>query len=529
MLQATAPNTLANPLLQLADAMPQLVFMSDAQGEVTYFNSRINEYSGARRRTDGVWEWQDIIHPDDLGETGLTWMHSVATGQPYESEHRMKMADGTYCWHLTRALPQRDCKGTVTHWFGTSTNINQQKLAQQTVRESEERFRILTNTIPQIVWIVDADGKTEFVNHRWNNYTAQSPEEASSTGGRAAMIHPDDLPLVMDSWKIAMQQGIPAEWEYRLRQQETGRYTWFKGRVQPIKDEEGNILKWIGASTDIQALKDTAGLLEQQVAERTRALQDLNLTLHRQTGALQRSNDDLQQFAHVASHDLKEPLRKIRTFVSRLAHESGGDLPGRGLEYLEKIERSASRMSEMIDGVLHYSVVDNVEEQQLKPVDLQEILTNVQSDLELLIQKQSAEVRCAGLPCVTGVPVLLHQLLQNLVNNALKFSRPGSTPVISIESRTASAAEIKAQTLNPGRAYAVITVKDNGIGFDPAFSENIFKTFSRLHPKDRYEGTGLGLALCQKIVHRHGGTIGAEGRPDNGATFTVFLPLAGHN
>src|SRR5689334_11613879 len=142
-------NSLANPMLQLADAMPQLVFIADAQGRVTYFNSRIHEYAGARQLADGSWEWQGIIQPEDLGTTALTWMQSLATGLPFESEHRMQRANGTFNWHLTRALPQRDATGDITHWFGTATNIHHQKAAEQTLRESEERFRLLTNSIPQ--------------------------------------------------------------------------------------------------------------------------------------------------------------------------------------------------------------------------------------------------------------------------------------------------------------------------------------------------------------------------------------------
>jgi PAS domain S-box-containing protein len=525
MLQTTFLNALSDPLSQLADSMPQLVWIANADGKVIYFNSRVQLYSGAQRGEDGIWSWQPMIHSDDVGVTGLTWMHSVATGLPYEAEHRMLMADGSYCWHLTRALPQHSADGQVTHWFGTSTNIHQQKHIEQVARESEDRFRILTNTIPQIVWIVNADGKTEFVNESWHNYTAQTPEEAEATG-RSAMIHPDDLPVVMEAWLAAQQEGIGAEWEYRLRHKDTGRYTWFAGKVQPLKDSNGTIVKWIGAANDIQALKDTAGLLEQQVAERTQELLDLNVTLNKQAAELQRSNEDLQQFAHVASHDLKEPLRKIRTFAGRLAYEHGSQLPPQGIIYLEKIEASAHRMTQMIDGVLHYSIIDHVEDQQLVPVQLNKVLQHIESDLEVLIQKQGARIIAGELPEVTGVAVLLHQLFFNLINNALKFSKGGVAPLIRIGCRPVTEAEIRAHHLARDRKYAAISVADNGIGFEPAYTDSIFKTFTRLHSKDRYEGTGLGLALCQKIAHRHGGSITALGQLNEGATFTVFLPLA---
>ncbi|RYY85406.1 MAG: PAS domain S-box protein, partial [Chitinophagaceae bacterium] len=141
---------LADPILQLADAMPQLVWIADANGVAIYFNTRIQEYKGARRHADGTWDWLEAIHPDDRAETALRWQHSVATGQSLEIEHRMCLANGSWAWHLVRALPQCDPLGVVQHWIGTSTNIHRQKEAEQTLRESEERFRLLTNSIPQI-------------------------------------------------------------------------------------------------------------------------------------------------------------------------------------------------------------------------------------------------------------------------------------------------------------------------------------------------------------------------------------------
>ncbi|RYY93585.1 MAG: PAS domain-containing sensor histidine kinase, partial [Chitinophagaceae bacterium] len=514
MSSPVTTNMLADPMLQLADAMPQLVFMADAQGKVTYFNSRIREYSGAFQVADGSWEWQGIIHPDDLEKTALTWMRSLATGLPFETEHRMRLADGSASWHLTRALPQYGTNGDITHWFGTATNIHQQKAAEQTARESEERFRLLTDSIPQIVWIVNPDGHTEYVNDRWATYTGQDDESAGREG-RIAMIHPDDLPVVLDLWQMAQQQLAPVQWEYRLRHADTDRYRWFSAQVLPLKDEQGKLLKWICAANDIQSHKDNAGLLEQEVAAQTRALKALNEALSRQATELQRSNDDLQQFAHVASHDLKEPLRKIRTFVSRLALEYSEAIPPQGREYLTRIETSASRMTQMIEGVLRYSVADHVEDQQLEDVHLHQTLRDIESDLEVLIQKSGARVAIGALPRVKGVPVLLQQLFLNLLNNAVKFARPGEAPEIRVESRAATTVEIQQQRL-PKQAFAAISVTDTGVGFDPEFTDAIFKTFTRLHPKDRYEGTGLGLALCQKIAHRHGGAITASSRPGEG-------------
>ncbi|GAB4093647.1 sensor histidine kinase [Flaviaesturariibacter terrae] len=512
---------LADPILQLADAMPQLVWIADAAGTVRYFNVRVEEYKGARRNDDGTWEWAASVHPDDLSETALKWQHCLVTGMPYEAQHRMQLCDGSWAWHLARAVPQRDGLGVITSWIGTSTNIHRQKEAEHTLRDSEERFRLLTNSIPQIVWIVDAGGKTEYVNDRWETYTGQDGANVEREG-RIAMIHPDDLPVIMDIWQLALQSGTPAHWEYRLRHRDTGRYRWFLVQVLPLRDDAGTVRNWICAASDIQAHKDIAGELEQQVELRTRELADLNEMLRRQASELQRSNDDLQQFAHVASHDLKEPLRKIRTFGHRLTAEHGDVLPLRGREYLGKIEASAQRMSDMIDGVLHYSLIDSME-YRLIPVSLNELLAHVASDLEVLLQKKGGRLGFSALPVVAGIPVLLQQLFFNLVHNALKFSQPDLPPLVQVKARAATAAELREAGLPASVPCQLITVRDNGIGFDPGHATSIFKTFTRLHSKDNYEGTGLGLALCQKIVQRHGGAIRAESRLGEGSTFTVLL------
>ncbi|RYY98273.1 MAG: PAS domain-containing sensor histidine kinase, partial [Chitinophagaceae bacterium] len=214
----------------------------------------------------------------------------------------------------------------------------------------------------------------------------------------------------------------------------------------------------------------------------------------------------------------KEPLRKLRTFGSRLASEYGHLLPGPGTGYLQKMEASAARMSQMIDGVLHYSLLSSID-QQLMEVDLDGLLLHVASDLEVLLQQKGGRLQVEPLPPVAGIPVLLQQLFYNLVQNALKFSRAGVAPEVSISVCT----DLPGGRAEPG--YVAIRVRDNGIGFAPEFATGIFKTFARLHPQERYEGTGLGLALCQKIVQRHRGRIWAEGTPGAGATFTVLLPV----
>lgn len=249
-------------------------------------------------------------------------------------------------------------------------------------------------------------------------------------------------------------------------------------------------------------------------------LKNLQLALQDKVEELERSNDELQQFAHVASHDLKEPVRKIRTFGSRMKMEFENVLPEKAKMYLDKMESAAARIYAMIDGVLLYSSL-NALKQTSEQVDLNMIIKQIQEDLEVIIQQKNAVITGDTLPVIEGSSVLLYQLFYNLLNNSLKFTKAGHAPYIQIQ------AELSPSTRLPDnkKQYVIIRVADNGIGFEKGESEKIFETFVRLNSKDKFEGTGLGLALCHKIVERHGGSIIAEGKENEGAVFTIALPL----
>jgi signal transduction histidine kinase len=242
------------------------------------------------------------------------------------------------------------------------------------------------------------------------------------------------------------------------------------------------------------------------------------------TEELERSNKDLQQFAHVASHDLKEPLRKLRVYISLLMKNEANVISDTNKTVLSKIDQAATRMTTMVDGILTYSST-NAAVEHFELVDLNKILNDITSDLELLIQEKNASVNFGKLPKVEGAPVLLNQLFYNLLNNSLKFSRKDVSPVINIECRRLNCAD---HLQNESHDCYEIIVEDNGIGFEPEYAEQIFETFSRLHSKTEYEGTGLGLALCRKIVDYHNGKIWAESK-GQGSAFRIILPQKQNN
>ncbi len=275
---------------------------------------------------------------------------------------------------------------------------------------------------------------------------------------------------------------------------------------QKIEDYEGvsSILKIVAKRTEMEL-------------ERIRHEQDLqysNQMLAEQNIALEKSNRDLEQFAHIASHDLQEPLRKIQTFANLLRRR---DDPAEWTKYTQKIEESAFRMSQLIESVLHYSRVSQGEDPS-EETDLNDIVARICTDFELMIQEKNAVVECAVLPTIPGVPLQLSQLFSNLFSNALKFST--GQPHIRI-----TAQEVAGHPpLDPSRAYVHIRFEDNGIGFSQEYADRIFDIFQRLHNQQTYAGTGIGLALCKKIVENHGGTIMARGELGKGARFDIYLP-----
>ncbi len=260
-----------------------------------------------------------------------------------------------------------------------------------------------------------------------------------------------------------------------------------------------------------EQLREANELLEARVGQRTAELEASNANLSR-------SNRELQDFAYVASHDLQEPLRKIQAFGNLLEEEYGAKL-GEGRDYLERMRKAASRMSVLIEDLLSFSRV-TTKANPLVPVDLGLVTEEVLEDLETRIKDTGASIIVDTLPTVEADRLQMRQLLQNLLSNALKFSQPDRPPKIKIYAKTV---KLDAKHGASAKAYRIM-VEDKGIGFDEKYLDRIFSVFQRLHSKDAYQGTGIGLAICRKIVERHGGTITAKSRIGKGTTFITTLP-----
>jgi len=486
----------------LAETVPQLVWLTRPDGYVEFYNQRWYDYTGASPEQCLGWEWGSVVHPDDRAQAERRWKRSTDTGEPYEAEYRLRRADGAYRWYLGRANPVRTPNGTdpgagtILRWCGSCTDVHESKQLEEDLRQSVQRFRLLTEAIPQMVWTADATGRVTYFNLRWLQYTGVGVDALDTAEGRQ-VIHPDDASRLARAWQAAVAIGTDRfTCEFRLRRAD-GEYRWFLSSAVPLRSAAGMVVQWVGTLTDIHDQKQQAEALEREVASRT--------------VELRRSNQDLEQFASVASHDLQEPLRKIQAFGDRLARGSREVLGEQGREDLDRIMKAATRMRRLIDDLLSFARV-TTRAQPFVPVDLNAVLAEVLSDLEPRIAQAGAQVEAADLPTIDADPSQMHQLLQNLVGNALKFTAPGRPPVV----------RVGVEPAEPGHVRLVVA--DDGIGFEPRYLDRIFQVFQRLHGKQDFEGTGVGLAICKKIVERHGGTITARSQPGQGATFVVDLP-----
>lgn len=389
----------------------------------------------------------------------------------------------------------REPDGTISGVMAVATDVTQQVLARKKIQEAEEKARLA---------IESADLGSYEVNLRTNEMkTSDRFDEiwgikSVSRNQLANQIHPEDISIRDEAHLKSLETGF-LDFETRVLHDENS-VKWVRVKGKLLFDDNQVPKTLIGVVQDITEQKQFAEQLTKLVKERT-------LELHR-------SNEDLLQFAHVASHDLKEPVRKIKIFSSMLQSDFGNLLPDRGVTYLNKVQNATDRMFSMIEGVLAYSEFTSAA-QKIDTIDLNSIIENIESDLELLIQKKDATIYKTLLPEIEGAEVLIHQLFYNLINNALKFSKNDIPSKIEIHASSAIVDDLE---------MVKITVSDNGIGLDPSLSEKIFDVFSRLNAKDDYEGTGLGLALCKKIVERHHGTISATGVKDERAIFTILLP-----
>lgn len=237
---------------ELAEAMPQLVWTATREGEVEYYNSRVSDYHGAWQDEQGRWRWSGLLHEEDRAPTMQAWERALRLGVAYQATHRVQMSTGDYRWHLSRGLPVRDAEGRIARWYGAATDVHDLRVAEDALRESEARFRTMTEALPQMVWSSDAAGSIDFFNARWYEFTGVA-EGASDGEAWRVLFHPDDQAAIAHRWRHSLRTGDALEIESRLRHR-SGGYRWVLGRTAPVR-EGGRIVRWLGSFTDIHEMK----------------------------------------------------------------------------------------------------------------------------------------------------------------------------------------------------------------------------------------------------------------------------------
>ncbi|HVS98245.1 MAG TPA: CheR family methyltransferase, partial [Puia sp.] len=389
---------------------------------------------------------------------------------------------------------------------------------------SEERFRLVSRVTNDALWDWDFVNNTLWWGDTfYKQFGYQIPGTApADRNGWLEMIHPDDRAGTSESIYAAINTG-QSNWtrEYRFRK-EDGQYAYVLDRAYILHDDNGTPYRMLGSMLDITELKRAEqeiarakDVLEQKVAERTAQLQQLN-------DALETSNHDLQQFASIASHDLQEPLRKIHLFCMAVLDKFSGRLPQDVLVYFDKIVRSTERMRSLVIDILNFSRL-SAEVPRFRRTDLNTMFSEVLEDFEITIREKQAVVTASDLPELEINPGQFRQVLHNLLSNALKFTHPGTPPVVRLECTRIKEKCFDAPADEDGSFYR-FTLTDNGIGFEQKFADNVFRLFHRLHAKDRFEGTGIGLAVTKKIIERHNGLITVQSSENKGSRFEWILP-----
>jgi PAS domain S-box-containing protein len=358
--------------------------------------------------------------------------------------------------------------------------------AERELQTSEERFRTMTEALPQLVWTCNPEGDCDYLSRQWIAYTGLTEEKTIGYRWIDAVLHPEDRARTREAWMQALEGQADYDIEYRMRRHD-GVYRWFKARATPFRNGRGEIVKWFGTSTDI----------------------DRQICTERE---LRRANQDLEQFAFSASHDLQEPLRMVSIFSQMLKRKYAGQLDEEADEFIQYITRGATQMEMLLKDLLTYSQAANsISDEREEFTSGDAVMAKVRHALAAAIEQSGAVIHADALPTVKLKEVYLFQLLQNLIGNAIKY-RSTETPQIYVTA------------VREDRQWR-FSVRDNGIGIDPRHQQLVFGIFKRLHGQ-KYEGTGIGLAICQRIAERYGGRIWVESQLGQGATFHVTLPAS---
>ena len=482
---------------------------TDTLGVITDVNRQMGVLTGFPRKELIGQPFKNFFTDPGRAEQGIQLV--LKKGQVLDYELTANAKDGHTTVVSFNGSTFRDAAGKLQGVFAAARDITERKWATAALLESEQRYRSLALATTQVVWTASVQGEMAGDVSMWCNFTGQSPEAARGRGWIDA-VHPEDRDRTLTVWSAAVKERTSYDTEYRLRRHD-GEYRNVAVRGVPVS-QNGTIQEWIGTCTDITGRK----LVEKERAAIAQKIFHLNEELERKvnhrTVELNASNQELEAFAYSVSHDLRAPLRHIEGFLNLLKKRCYAQLDAAGQRYIDNTTDASRRLGTLIDELLQFSRLGRSEIRK-QHVDLKELIAAVQQELEPESQNRVVRWQVDDLPAVEADQVMLRQILENLLANALKFTRTRPEAEIVISSRCEPDGQV------------VISVRDNGVGFSMDYSDKLFQVFQRLHQEDEFEGTGIGLANVRRMVERHGGRVWAEGAVDQGATFYFSLPSNG--
>lgn len=480
----------------LADYAPVLIMMTDAEQHCVHVNQRWLEFTGHTLEEAISQDWVADVHPDDRASCLRTYAKACQSQQPFELEFRLQRANGTYRWFLTTGVPRFDQDGVFLGYIISGTDITARKLAEAQVLRLNTTLENALEGISQLT----LEGRYLQVNQAYAEICGYTPEQLIGQTWQRT-VHPDDLPPLELAYQIMLEQGKATVEARGIRQD--GSQFYKEVAFVLAHNEQGQRIGHYCFMKDITARKQAEEQLRQLNAE------------------LQRSNQELEQFAYIASHDLQEPLRAIIGYTQLLeeayTRSPTPELDPRTQEYMTFIIQGAKRMRSLIQDLLTYSRVGS---RPLTPAltNCNELLTEVCTGLQVTIAEHKASIICDPLPTLWVDRTQIIQLFQNLIGNAIKFSQEDN-PQVHIWVTEFPADSTRSDPQTPPEHHWRFAVQDNGIGIKPQYLDRIFEIFRRLHSQKKFPGTGIGLAICKKIVERHGGTIWAKSELGQGTTF----------
>jgi signal transduction histidine kinase/CHASE3 domain sensor protein len=455
--------------------------------------------STGKLETELIGKRLQSIFPIEGKDLFDTFKAVVQTGEPAQFE-KLYQDDHFNGWYNITVVKLED--GFVVT-FSDITSQKRQRLIMEErgllLKEAEALANMGSwkwdGSTQTMIW---SDGLFKILNKNSETFTP-------SWNSFLENVYPEDRDFLEDLLKKTIADKEGSTFEYRVEINGALRYLSLTSKPWESNTKTG--LDILGTVIDVTDQKIYEAQLEQYTAE------------------LKRSNEDLEQFAYVASHDLQEPLRKIRAFGDRLSSRYKKQLDDQGEDYIKRMQSASIRMQTLIEDLLAFSRLSQSKD-VFQRIDMNAIMKDVEEDLDSQIKREQAVLKIGEIPFLTGEKIQIKRLFQNLINNAIKFHKPNEVPIVEVFGRSVKWLEVKNQlgVVLPDIPYIMITVKDNGIGFDERFNEKIFNIFQRLHGRTEYEGTGIGLAICRKIVTNHKGYITARSKEDVGSEFIVVLP-----